>query len=199
MNAVSVFINLITWLALLILVFRIRKGEELKPIPISKTILVFFIGLFSFSINLPFMGENVQLAILPLGVWILYWVLSKRNEGKSWKKYRKYAWIGFLANFIFLLASVLSNIIDDQVYPKKTISTYIGDWSDASLIQTHPTGKAVKLDSDALSIKNFNFRLESIYSEQWYNETFMDISKQEELFPYILTGTKPKWGSGIPL
>lgn len=43
------------------------------------------------------MEAEVKLAVLPLGVWILYGIFSKKNEGKSWDTYRKFAWLGFFA------------------------------------------------------------------------------------------------------
>jgi hypothetical protein len=198
MNAVSISINIASWLVLLYIVKIVYKEQEMKP-AIWKMILAFIIGLFSFSINLPFNGEPVRLAILPLGVWLLYWILSKRSEGLSWQKYRKFAWIGFFANYIFLIGTLSSLGLDGEIYPKRAITTYLGDLAHASILKTNPSGEQVKLDKKALIPDNLNFQIESIYSEKWYQETFMENSteRKEERFPYMLTGVKPKWGSGI--
>src|SRR5574342_804719 len=136
MNAIAIIMNVVTWLALFIMIGRVYKKQEMKP-KIWKVLIVVLVGLFSFSINIPVMEQQVKLAILPLGVWIIYWIYSRRNEGQSWKRYRQYAWIGFIANYFFLVMSLLIIFIHGWKYPKHEISTYISNFQDSSIIKTH--------------------------------------------------------------
>ncbi|MEH7885703.1 hypothetical protein V7654_15490 [Bacillus sp. JJ1609] len=191
--------NFITWLALLIMIWTVYKKQQIKP-EIWKMLIVVFVGLFSFSINISVMEQQVKLAILPLGVWIIYWIYSRRNEGRSWNRYRQYAWIGFIANYFFLLMSLLIIFIHGWIYPKDEISTYISDLHDSSIIKIHPTGQNVSLDQGALLSQLKEATRKPVYSEKWYYETYVNVenkTKTDERFPYQLTGVRPKQGSGI--
>lgn len=199
MNAIAIIMNLITWLVLFIMIWRVYKKQEMKP-KIWKMLIVILVGLFSFSINVPVMEQQVKLTILPLGVWILYWIYSRRNEGMSWKRYRQYAWIGFFANYFFLIMSLLIIFIHGWIYPKDEISTYISDLQDSSIIKTHPSGQNVSLDQEALLSQLKEATRKPVYSEKWYYETYVNAeieTKIDERFPYQLTGVRPKQGSGI--
>ncbi|GAM13912.1 hypothetical protein [Mesobacillus selenatarsenatis] len=199
MNAPGIVLNLVAWGAIFILARRIYSKQDLKPI-IWKLAIVIFVGLFSFSINLPYMDQQIKLAILPLGVWVLYGIYSRKDEGKSWEKYRKYAWLGFFANFIFLAASLILPLVHLGIYPDSEISTYISDINKAKVIKTHPSAGSKILDSNSLLVQLDSIKEESIFSEKWYYEAFEsagELSKAEEIFPYQLAGTEAKWGSGF--
>ncbi|WP_226641916.1 hypothetical protein [Mesobacillus subterraneus] len=199
MDILGAFLNLLAWSAILILARRIYSKQDVKPI-IWKLVVVIFVGLFSFSINLPYMDQQIKLAILPLGVWILYGIYSRKNEGISWDQYRKYAWLGFFANFIFLAVSLISPLIHSAIFPANEMSTYLSDINKGKIIQTHPSADSKILDKDSLRIQMDRFKEEPVYSEKWYYEAFEsagELSKAEERFPYQLTGTEAKWGSGI--
>ncbi|WLR56955.1 hypothetical protein LC048_08835 [Mesobacillus subterraneus] len=199
MNAPEVVLNLLAWGAVFILARRIYTKQESKPI-IWKLVIVILVGLFSFSINLPYMDQQIKLAILPLGVWILYGIYSRKNEGISWDQYRKYAWLGFFANFIFLAVSLINPLIHCAIFPGNEISTYLSNSNKGKIIQTHPSADHKKLDRDSLLIQMDSIKEEPVFSEKWYYETFesgIERSKAEERFPYQLARTKAKWGSGI--
>lgn len=199
MNAFGFVLNSLAWGAIFILAMQIYRKQDVKPI-IWKIIIVIFVGLFSFSINLPYMDQQIKLAILPLGVWILYGIYSRKEEGISWDKYRKYAWLGFFANFIFLAASLISPLIHSAIFPANEISTYLSDINKGKIIHTHPSADSRVLDKDSLLVQLDDFKEESVYSEKWYYEAFEaagELSKAEERFPYQLIGIEAKWGSGI--
>jgi hypothetical protein len=199
MNAPGIVLNLVAWGAIFILARRIYSKQDIKPI-IWKLAIVIFVGLFSFSINLPYMDQQIKLAILPLGVWILYGIYSRKEEGISWDKYRKYAWLGFFANFIFLAVALINPLIHSAIFPANEISTYLSDINKGKIIQTHPSAGNRILDRDSLLFQLDNIKEEPVYSEKWYYEAFesgVELSKAEERFPYQLAGTEAKWGSGI--
>lgn len=198
MNATAFFFNLLTWTAILIIAFRFYKKQDIKP-KIWKTVIVLFIGLFSFSINLPYMNQHVKLAILPVGVWIIYGLYSRKNEGRSWDKYRKFAWLGFFANYLFLVSSLVIPLVHGAIYPKNEISTYLSDFTEARILKSHPSASDKTLHSDLLLDQLDSMTKEPIYSDIWYQETFetgKERAKQDERFPYQLAGTRAKWGSG---
>ncbi|WP_102263000.1 hypothetical protein [Mesobacillus jeotgali] len=199
MNAPGIVLNLVAWGAIFILARRIYSKQDLKPIK-WKLAIVIFVGLFSFSINLPYIDQQIKLAILPLGVWILYGIYSRKEEGISWDKYRKYAWLGFFANYIFLAVSLILPLVNSVIYSSSEISTYLSDINKGKIIQTHPSAGRNILDKDSLIVQLDSFKEESVYSEKWYYEAFEsagELSKAEERFPYQLIGIKAKWGSGI--
>jgi hypothetical protein len=199
MNAPATALNIITWIVILLAISVIYRKQELKP-ELWKLLIVVFVGLFSFSINLPFFNQQVKLAILPLGVWILYGLYSRKNEGESWEKYRKYAWLGFLANYLFLAMSILSILLHAGIYPKNVIGTYISEMNGAHIIKTHPSAANITLDRHLLMSQIDSMEYEPIYSDEWYRETFetsVEENRKDERFPYQLTGINSKWGSGI--
>lgn len=199
MNAPGIVLNIVAWGTIFILARRIYSKQDLKPI-IWKLAVVIFVGLFSFSINLPYMDQQIKLAILPLGVWILYGIYSRKEEGKSWEKYRKYVWLGFFANYIFLAVSLILPLVHSGIYPKNDISTYISVITDGHIIKTHPSAANKALDRSSFRDQLDSIKEEPIYSEKWYQEAFesgLERAKLDERFPYQLSGTEAKWGSGI--
>ena len=199
MNALGVVLNIFAWGAIYLLARRIYSKQDIKP-KIWKLAIVIFLGLFSFSINLPYMDQQIKLAILPLGLWILYGIYSRKDEGISWDKYRKYAWLGFFANYIFLAVSLILPFVHSGIYPTSEISTYLSDINKGYIIKTHPSAADKILDRNSLHDQLDRIEEEPVYSEEWYLEAFasgIERSKLEERFPYQLAGTEAKRGSGI--
>ncbi|WP_213367810.1 hypothetical protein [Mesobacillus boroniphilus] len=191
--------NLLAWGAIFILAWRIYSKQSIKP-KIWKMTVVIFLGLFSFSINLPYMDQQIKLAILPLGLWILYGIYSRKDEGISWDKYRKYAWLGFFANYIFLAVSLILPLMHSGIYSNSELSTYLSDINKGFIIKTHPSAADKILDRNSFHVQIDRIEEEPVYSEQWYQEAFeagIERSKLEERFPYLLVGTEARWGSGL--
>ncbi|MBT2680994.1 hypothetical protein J7E38_18550 [Bacillus sp. ISL-35] len=199
MNATALVMNLVSWVLILFIALRIYRKQEIKP-RLWKMAVVIFIGLFSFSINLPYMNQPIKVAVLPLGAWILYALYHKRNEGTGWDRYRKYACLGFLANYIFLLSALLSPLIQSSIYPKGELTTYISDTSGAHILKTHPSGIDKVLDAESLRSEISNMELRQISSDAWYYDSVQNVehlAQADERFPYQMTGVKPRMGSGF--
>ena len=192
-NSITFIFSLIAWgIILSLVVFLYRKQAEKATW--WKIIIAYFAGIFSFSITFTYFNEPVQLAILPLGLWILFAVLYQRN---SWQKYRPYAWLGFGANFIFLLATLIASPLHQAVFPNNELSTFVSDLQQAHIITTHPSASEfASLQSNAAA-QIANAKKGVIQSHLWYNETIMTESDAKiEKFPYVLVGAASKKGSG---
>ena len=195
-NTISVLSGILGWGAIGFFAYRILKKKEIKPKG-WKILVVIFVGIFSFTINWTMFDTLIKVPILPLGVWILYFVLN-RKDGR-WHIYRPFAWLGFWANFIFLLTTLLSLPLQSVIYPENEPSTYISSVENASIITIHPSAKDQALNKDILLEQLHNMKQEKVWSEEWYRETYMgdESAKINERFPYQLIGTWAKWGSGI--
>ncbi|MDI2587309.1 hypothetical protein OR571_09400 [Psychrobacillus sp. NEAU-3TGS] len=195
-NIIEVATSILAWIVIGTLAFRIYKKQVEHP-KAWKIIIVILIGLFSFSIKWNVFDTLIQIAILPLGVWILYAIL-KRKEG-CWKKYRPFAWLGFWANFIFLSTTLIAIPINHFVYPENEMKTYISNVESASIIAIHPSAKETSLIKEDLLKQIHNLKEKQFFSDKWYNETYMntEANKRSERFPYMLINTSPKWGSGL--
>ncbi|WP_156028875.1 hypothetical protein [Sporosarcina sp. D27] len=137
----------------------------------------------------------IQIAVLPLGVWILYFIL-KRKEGR-WERYRKFAWLGFGANYIFLLSILVASSIGHFVYPTDHAETFVSDVKEASILSIHPTGNAkAVLNMRVLNSEIQSLKQSQIFDESWYEDTLYQEKAKYERFPYLLKDAKPKWGSG---
>lgn len=187
--------GIIGWCIVLYLMIRRYKKQEKKPV-IWKMIIVTWVGLFSFSFNLQMFGQSAKLAILPLGVWILYLFFRKR----SWHTYRRFAWLGFLANYIFLVVSLLFGAAHQAVYDKEDPSTFLADLRKAEIIGIHPAAQEVAFDSerfarmlDELQAGDMSDSLDWYYQSRDEQEPYY----QKERFPYALIGAKSSWGSGL--
>ena len=176
--------------------FRIYRKQDVKP-TIWKIILVLLIGLFSFSFNMNFFDTFMKLPILPLGVWILYFFL-KSKKGR-WDRFRKYAWLGFFANFLFLVLSFTSIGLQHVIYSPSNLSTYISNVENATIINTHPSAGDVTLQKDQLLKLLPVMKETKFFSDKWYEETYMsgEPNTRKERFPYQVVGVKEKWGSGV--
>ncbi|MFY4776444.1 hypothetical protein [Metabacillus sp. RGM 3146] len=109
--------------------------------------------------------------------------------------YRSFAWVGFLANFIFIAAALISVLIQLVIYPKSEPTTYISDAVHAAIIPMDPSVKSHSLNIKSLKKQLPHIKQETIHSDQWYYETVKN--QRNERFPYLLAGTSPKWGSGL--
>lgn len=190
MNMIDVLFTLLTWGIIGFLAYRIYQKQEERP-RIWKIMIVIIVGIFSFSLTFPFFYATIRIALLPLGVWILYAFLKNKN----WNQYRKYAWLGFLANYIFLSSALLSLFIYHLVYDEASINHHISDITEAKVIPIHPTGKkSVTLRDDFINqISSMERQVFSLEEMLWGG----DYQKQDERFPYLLVGSKPRWGSGL--
>jgi cytochrome bd-type quinol oxidase subunit 1 len=140
-NIVHLAGMLMGWCIVLYFMTHRYKKQNRKPV-IWKMIVVVWVGLMAFSLNIPMFGQIAKLAILPLGVWILYLILRNR----SWETYRRFAWLGFAANYIFLVMTVLSGAIHQAVYDKNDPTTYFADVRKAEVIGIHPSARAAAFD-----------------------------------------------------
>ncbi|MDN3019860.1 hypothetical protein PH210_27275 [Paenibacillus sp. BSR1-1] len=189
---------ILAWCVIAIFAYRMMKKQQVKP-KAWKALVCVLVGLFSFSINFPSLWDTpIKISILPLGVWILYSFL-KRKEGR-WVTYRRFAWLGFWANFIFLAAALIAVLLQNVTYPKDELSTYMSNVENAKIRSIHPSGKTRTLDTDMLLKQIHNMSREKVQGNQWYYEKeFRDekSTKRNERFPYQLFGTTSKWGSGL--
>ncbi|MDF2858515.1 MAG: hypothetical protein K0Q87_4366 [Neobacillus sp.] len=195
-NAIAILIGILAWSVIVFFAYRIYQKQKGNP-KIWKIIIVFFIGLFSFSFKWSMFDTMIKIPILPLGVWILYFVL--KGKGDRWQTYRSFAWLGFLANFIILLSTLVVIPIHHVIYHENELSTYISTVENATINPIHPSAENLTLNKGKLLEKLHEMKQETIYSDQWYAETYMNAesTNRKERFPYQLIGTSPKWGSGF--
>ncbi len=189
--------NVFEWSIICLLAYRSYKRLVVKP-KVWKVILAILVGLFSFTINMEWFNTLVKIPILPLGVWILYGVLNRKED--RWDTYRLFAWIGFLGNFIFLAGTLISIPVYSMIYSLNDPSTYITDDKEASVISIHPEGEDVVLDKKRLMKQLPSMKQEEIEGGRWYEEMYLksdSSTNRNELFPYQLVGTSSKWGSGL--
>ncbi|KIL51487.1 hypothetical protein KP77_09990 [Jeotgalibacillus alimentarius] len=202
-NIISIISTIIAWVVLVVLVIRTyRKQDEEERPKLLKILLVVLIGLFSFSINIPVFGELVSFAVLPLGVWLL---IAFTNKNDRWHVYRKYAWIGFFANYLFLAATLTGLLISSVIYPEDEIDTYLHDVTEASFIKVHPSAPEAEFNLAQFEKDISSF--ESSYADVigWYDsvteqEQVLEpdqTSQIEERFPFLITGIESKEGNSI--
>ncbi|WP_273123653.1 hypothetical protein [Bacillus weihaiensis] len=184
--------TLFIWGVVVYLAYRVYRKQQEKA-KVWKVAISVFIGLFSFSINL----EAVSFAVLPLGVWVLYFFL--RGQEGRWERYRRFAWLGFWSNYLFLAAGLTTLPIEQVVYPEDKAETYLSTVENATIISIHPSAKDLELEKERLLEQLPSMEQQKIYSEQWYNDTYVDNDEQKmnERFPYQLVGTSSRWGSGV--
>ncbi|WP_019241275.1 MULTISPECIES: hypothetical protein [Bacillus] len=195
-DIISIIANIIAWGIIIFLAFRIYIKQDLKP-KIWGILIVFIVGLFSFSFNFSIINQSLKLALLPLGVWILAWVFKSRKA--QWDLYRQYAWLGFFANYFLLLASVLAIFLFQQIYVENKPTTYISNIDHANIVPIHPTAKNVSIDKEKLQKYKYSLKLAEIRAEEWRLNTILNVetNMRKEKFPYQLLGISSKWGSGI--
>lgn len=111
--------------------------------------------------------------------------------------YRRFAWLGFFTNFIFLAGALGSLQIYNAMYPDDKLSTYIAKVDKPAIIQLHPSAKNAELNENLIKVIQ-KMKPADMHSDEWVNETItMEIEPEDrkERFPYQLTGAIPKWGS----
>lgn len=189
----GVMMTILAWSIVGYFFYRIYKKQPYHP-PLWKALLVMIIGIFSFTFNFQWLGALIRLPILPLGVWMLYFFLKKKQAG--WIMYRPFAWFGFAAvNSIFVISSLLTPTVHQLMYSKDQISTYLSDIDHASLISVHPSAENASLNQNHV----LNFERQPFNNGlTWYYDRYNSNPKQEieERFPYLLSGASSKWGSG---
>ncbi|MBD8068593.1 hypothetical protein [Bacillus sp. PS06] len=198
-NLVSTITTLFSW-AIILFLFIIYYKKSEKP-PVWKAIIILILGRFSFNFNLN-VNMLISIPILPLGVWIAYWILKRNNQQERWKRYRTFAWLGFFSNFVFLLISLLNGPMQQLIYPNNSLSTFVSDIDNAQVMVIHPSGTEVTLQSTYLLKDIESGSMTEFNAQQWYNDTTMtgwesESNEMVEKFPYQLIGTKPKSGSGL--
>lgn len=197
-NIIKTLMLILSWGVIFFFAYRIYKKQE-RMLKKWKILLVILGGLFSFSFNWPLSETLIKIPLLPLGVWILYMFMKGKPE--RWETYRRYAWLGFWANFIFLASTFLSIPLEHVFYPKDNLSTYIANVDDASILKIHPSAENNKLDNEVLWKEIAAMHQEPIEAYQWYDvgpfEEEGHFIKRNEQFPYLLQGVKSKWGSGL--
>ncbi|OAB46122.1 hypothetical protein [Paenibacillus glacialis] len=193
-NIVFISCAILGWLIVLILVSRQYLKQQEKP-TYWKVILVVLVGMGSVTTNLNLLQFSMKVSILPLGVWLLVGMLSK----KSWQTYRPYAWIGFWANFIFLGTTLMTGYIDNSVYPKEDASTYIADLKHASIVAIHPSAHPATLNNERLQTHLSDLQSADVLGMEWNRNSALESEYyyQKERFPYALLGTLPRWGSNL--
>lgn len=193
-DIVSVLFSVFAWIIYITIVVRLYLKQQEKP-AIWKLILVSIIAMASLSIYLN-EERTLKFPLLPLGFWAVYLWLRK----KTWKKYRAYAWSGFLSELLFLIAAVVAIPVYNWIYPHGVIKTYIADTVNAAVVPVHPSASLARLDQELFNQSMMDFQLSEVDGDQWYRNSIMESESyyQRERFPYQLVGTSPRWGSGIP-
>ncbi len=197
-NAIDTLTVTLGWIVIVFIANRIYQKQMVKP-KVWKIPVIILVSLCSLSVHWNMFDVIVKLPILPLGVWILYFVLKRKDGAERWQTYRSFAWLGFGANFIFFALTLLTIPVHHAIYPKDEPSVYISNVTNAALIKIHPSAKDRSLNKDSLLNQLDTVRQEAIYSAQWYRETNKNTesNKRNERFPYQLIGTSSKWGSGL--
>ena len=178
-----------TWLIIVLLFMKIWMQQDEK-VPLWRAIVVCLVGLFTLSINLPLFEEYREIAILPLGVWVIVFLL--RNKETRWAAYRKFAWLGFLSNYIFLLIFIIETLLYRALYPADELATYVQSLEHAEVFVIHESVEEKVLASNAL--ENLQHASKAAYNAFDWHETaiFSESEERFEQFPYILTDIEPK-------
>ncbi|WP_423801265.1 hypothetical protein [Neobacillus sp. SAB-20_R2A] len=192
-NLIAVLLGILGWGMTGYFAYRIYKKKTVK-ISIWKVIVILFVGVFSFSFNWRMSETTIKLAILPLGVWFLFWL---RGRTEQWQIYRHFAWLGFFANYIFLATTLAYIPLYHFIYPENQVDVYISNIERASIISTFPTAQNLTLDKKSLQEQLPKMMEESIHSMEWFHESEEETDKKSERFPYQLIGSTPKFGSGL--
>lgn len=205
-NALSTrMMTIIGWGILIGAVCYVYRKQTEKPV-IWKMAIILYIGLFCFNFSFMVSETPVKIAILPLGVWILILVFGKRKE--RWKVYRPFAWLGFFGNYIFLITTLLSILVQSLLYPTDKVETFLAELNNPGILLIHPSGKQAVLNKELLIESLSSWEIGKMDTQQWYYESFPEIKEEEweeeeqmphqtmERFPYILLGATPKWGIG---
>ncbi|MFC7061719.1 hypothetical protein [Halobacillus seohaensis] len=192
-NLPIIIMQIVSYAVIILLITITYKKQSQKPSR-GKALLVTLVGLFSFSITLPYQSNEISLAILPLGVGLL-WLIFKKRSLERWELYKRYAWLGFGINYIFLIVSLLTPLLYDAIYEKGDPNTYIADADVASVDRTHDSAPKASLNSEKFDDALQDLREEPVESMNWYESS--NINDRAERFPYVLKGTEPQFGSSL--
>ncbi len=195
-NLITVLTTVVGWGIIVYIAYGIYRKQTSKP-KIWKIIIVIIAGLFTFSFHWMLFGTLLRIPLLPLGVWVLYFIL-KQKEGR-WETYRKFAWLAFMGNFIFLALTLLAIPLQQLVYPDDNPSTYISNIENASVINIHPSAKEQIVNKERLLNELKTMKEAAIMGAEWYKDSiaYEDDDLVNERFPYQLIEVSPMWGSGI--
>ncbi len=155
----------IAWGILIIgAVFFIRRQKN--PAPFWKAFFVIIVGVFTISYTFEPKGIMVRIPILPLGVWILYFIL--RRENGRWERYRRFAWFGFAGNILLAIMSLAAIPLSSIVYPPDSPTTYLSNPQEVSILKSHPAGSEVSLDHKKLVEQLEGMKQAQPDGESWY-------------------------------
>lgn len=194
-NVVDAAAGLLGWLVVLGLVIRQRHKQETER-PIWKILLVTLACYLSVSFKIHLFGQIVNVAILPLGLWVAYLFLRNR----TWPDYRKFAWIGFTANYLFLVLALLAGFIYGFLYDRNDPSTYLAHLEKAKLVAIHPSARQAAFEKELFTSSLAEIKASDMSGTlDWYRESQLEDGSQyqQERFPYALLGAESRWGSGL--
>lgn len=194
MDLITLLLSACGWVLIGLLAYRIYREQEENP-KVWRIVVALVVGLFAFSINLTVFGQQVKLAILPLGVWLVYGFLRKGR----WHVYRRFVWLGFKGNYIFLALALSGMLLHAAIYQKDEPATYIANIEEASLVGIHPSAGEYSLDREALRNQLPRLKQKPVDSQGWYMQIYdeLESGEHDERFPYQIVGALPEWGSGI--
>ncbi|MGE7876562.1 hypothetical protein [Peribacillus muralis] len=195
MHAPSLMATAASYILIGTLFAIIYRKQPASP-KLWKAILVLMLGMFAFHFTFNLAGEIISIPFLPIGVALLSWLLGRQGNAVRWQRFRRFAWLGFLSNFIIIAFALLAIPLDGIMYPKDVPSTYMMDVKKASLIASHPHSKEGTLNKAKLEKLMGQMTQKKIESESWYNRIREDGDHKEK-FPYIMNGTIPAKGSGL--
>ena len=181
MNIIQLLLIALVWTIGIIYTVKIARRNE---VAIWRAVIVLLVSIFSLSFTIHAFNMTFKVAILPLGVWLIYFIL--RNTG-TWKKYRHVAWFGFLLNYAFLVVFFISQLIHPLIYHPEKLTTYITNPEKVKLVPIMPTEtKRIQLTSELLKQASVNDLI--------FNDGELMYGN---LFPYLLINHEAKRGSAI--
>lgn len=183
------------WLIILIVLIRHYRKQESKPV-IWKALVATAMGISAIPLHINMFGYSGKLAVLPIGVALIYILLQK----DSWQRYRVFAWTGFWSNHAMLIVILLSGMLYSLVYPKNDLSVYLTHVDNARLVETHHSAPSGRLSIEGLKVAIDKSLLQDSYpAMEWYTQYRQEGETlyQKEKFPFMLSGIKPRWGSGL--
>ncbi|NHM31163.1 hypothetical protein [Neobacillus terrae] len=160
----------------------------------KKTLAATLVGIVVFSFTINTAVISVKIPVLPLGVWFLYFYLRGNRNNERWQQYRKFAWLGYILNFILILCHLIVIPLSHYFYPENKLSTYIDNASNARVFASHPSASPAELNRISLLNQIEKAREKKAMSMDWYYDTAIRENRSAERFPYYLTNTKPKTG-----
>ena len=178
-----------------LLAIRIYKREETKG-KWWVIIIIFLIGRFSISLDLPLFGHTHNLAIFPLGAGLFY--LFTRTRQQAREIYKPYIWLGFFANYAFFVCGILTIFVTNALFPPGHLSTYIESFEDATILNIHPSAQdKIQLSNNAYELLDKSIQTE-VHAHEWYNgQAYNQMAYKEEKFPYMLQNVTATAGLNI--